>query len=1167
MTGRLPGDDETQADTAAPRPPRPSGEADRAAGPSPGTMIAGRYRIEAYLAAGGMGQVYRAYDVELGVPLALKTIRPEIAADPASLRRFKQEVLLARSVTHPNVCRIFDLQRDDATGASFLTMEFLAGETLASRISREGAFAPAETLPLVRQLADALDAAHRAGIVHRDFKSPNVMLVPGEGEARAVITDFGLAVTRDAAGTIAEGEGGGLVGTPAYMSPEQAGGGPVGPASDLYALGVVLFEMCTGRLPFRGATPLETARAHLAQPPPSPRSLAGVEESWERAILRLLSKAPAERFASAGEVVRALEGRSEDSAGIPSSLPPEQDAFVGRTAELAAIAAELERKGPDAGRLLTVLGPGGTGKTRLAQRYGWESLGHWPGGVWFCDLSEAKSVESIATAVGGSLKVPPARGDAIAQLGNAIAGRGRCLLILDNFEQLVGHAADTVGAWLERAAEARFLVTSRERLQLPRERTFALEPLDPLTQGVDLFEVRAQGHRPGFAVDAANRARVEAIVRELDGLPLALELAASRLRMLSLEQLGARLQDRFSLLAGGRKGRHATLRATLDWSWDLLEPWERSAMAQVSVFEGGFTLEAAEAVVDASAFAEAPPILDVIQSLVDKSWLRPRVVRSAPRFEMYVTVHEYARSKLGAEGPAAEARHGAFYARLGSAASLDSLDRHGGAQSRAALQQELDNLMAACRRAVKRGDGGVAVAGYAAAAAVLELRGPFEASVRLGREVIALSPAPEGQERALLALGAAERLAGRLDAARELYEAALRASRAAGDRKAEGEVLDRLGVILLDRGRTEEARELHEAALAIFREAGDRRLEGIVLGNLGVLLMRQGRMDEALDRCRAALEIFREVGHRRFEGVALINLGSFVGGQGRTEEEREHYEAALAVLREVGHRRGEAIVLGNLGTIHRAQGRMDEARGCFEAALAILREVGDRNSEGHWLGNLGALELEQGRMKEGRERLEAGLAIQREIGDPRGEGVLLDQLGHLDAVEGRLEQGRDRLESALARLREIGDVDNLGSALANLGDLCLREGRLEESRAHLEAALASYREVGNRCGEAIAARSLAELHRRLGDADAARAELHESVAMLRELNERFELGTALCALGELEGARDADAARAALAEAESIAAALGAGALSELGRRIETLRRALAREPGDVSAL
>ncbi|MFN8547178.1 MAG: serine/threonine-protein kinase [Candidatus Eisenbacteria bacterium] len=287
-----------------------------------GDLLAARYRIEQFIARGGMGEVYRAADLDLGVTIALKTIRGDLAGDQAELRSFKQEVLLARSISHPNVCRIFDLGRDGARDLSFLTMEYLEGETLAVRVRREGPLPEATRLALLKQLAEGLDSAHRAGIVHRDFKSANVMLVPSDDGERAVITDFGLAIALERSS--AEAARGSaprpqssespprhtphgandeletsyltgapaLVGTPAYMSPEQVTGESIGPASDLYALGVVLFEMTTGALPFHRATLLETARARLIEPAPRLAAHGVDDPRWETAIEKLLAREP-----------------------------------------------------------------------------------------------------------------------------------------------------------------------------------------------------------------------------------------------------------------------------------------------------------------------------------------------------------------------------------------------------------------------------------------------------------------------------------------------------------------------------------------------------------------------------------------------------------------------------------------------------------------------------------------------------------------------------------------------------------------------------------------------------------------------------------------------------------------------------------------------------------
>jgi Tol biopolymer transport system component len=301
----------------------------------PGMTLAGRYQVVRFLAEGGMGAVYEAEDLELGTRVALKLIRPELAGGAASPERLKREVLLARRVSHPNVCRLFDIGRHLPPGAAedaaveFITMELLAGEPLVDLLVRRGPLQPAEALPLVRQMVAALAAAHRAGVVHRDFKSANVLLVP-EPEARdredfprlrAVVTDFGLARSLEAVGADTDSTGGALgtvVGTPAYVAPEQITGEELTPAVDVYALGVVLFEMVTGHQPFTGADAAAVLLRRLREPAPSAAlHRPGLDPRWERAIARCLEREPRQRFESVEAVLAALEGR--ETAPIPAA--------------------------------------------------------------------------------------------------------------------------------------------------------------------------------------------------------------------------------------------------------------------------------------------------------------------------------------------------------------------------------------------------------------------------------------------------------------------------------------------------------------------------------------------------------------------------------------------------------------------------------------------------------------------------------------------------------------------------------------------------------------------------------------------------------------------------------------------------------------------------------
>jgi eukaryotic-like serine/threonine-protein kinase len=292
---------------------------------APGESLAGRFTVLRFIARGGMGAVYEANDVLLRTRVALKVLQGRIAENTETMERFRREVLLARRVSHPNVCRVYELyQATTGTGmpVHFLTMEFLDGETLSARLLRQGRMTTAEALPLVQQMCAGLTAAHAEGVIHRDFKSSNVLLVsksglsprtPGEG-TRVAITDFGIA--RALGKEELEGAGGltgdaGIVGTPEYMAPEQVTGGEVSQATDVYALGIVLYEMVTGRLPFTASTPLATASRRLNEPPPKPEaSVPGLDPRWSRAILRCLERDPRKRFGSAEDVAAALTGQS-----------------------------------------------------------------------------------------------------------------------------------------------------------------------------------------------------------------------------------------------------------------------------------------------------------------------------------------------------------------------------------------------------------------------------------------------------------------------------------------------------------------------------------------------------------------------------------------------------------------------------------------------------------------------------------------------------------------------------------------------------------------------------------------------------------------------------------------------------------------------------------------
>jgi len=753
------------------------------------------------------------------------------------------------------------------------------------------------------------------------------------------------------------------------------------------------------------------------------------------------------------------EGLRQDFPPLASltghGLPAERDVFVGRREALDALARRLD----DGARLVSIVGIGGTGKTRLVTRFAWAALGEFPGGAWFCDLAQSRSLDGIVHAVAQGLDIPLGNDDPIKQIGHAIAGRGRCLVILDNFEQVVQYARQTVGHWLGRAAHARFLVTTREVLSLPGEVVLDLPPLG-LADAAALFERRAEAAVPGFRPTADDRTAIESLVKLLDGLPLAVELAAARVRVTPPRRLLTRMRERFKLLTStsGRVDRQATLRAVLDWSWDLLSLPERAALAQISAFEGGFTLESVEGVVELPAGEDTPWTMDVVQSLVQKSLVRQS---TDLRFDLLVSVQEYAAEHLRTEGRypgsgpsawlAAESRHGSFFAGLDEKAAI------------ADGCADLDNYIVACRRAVARSDSITALLTLERAWEGLKLRGPYSvaadlaAAVRtiVGSEPVAaarvdgiagevllasdqlreahphfsasLAAAREAGERRLefrarLGLGRIELWAGHLEAARAQLESSLAIAHEVDDLLFESDVHTALGNLDRELGQREPARTHFGVALARARAAGDRRREGHVLGNLANSYFDEGNVEEARSRDEAALAVAREIGSKALEAISLCNLGVLHQGQGRLEEAIERFEAALALTRVLGNAGVEWLVLGNLAGVFESMGRFDRAREHLEDTLSIARHLGDRRKEGVSLTVLGQLHARQAKHDEARSYLDAGETVLRTASGPMkvSLGVLLCARAEIEHLAGVAAAAKAALAAAEAMAAETG---------------------------------------------------------------------------------------------------------------------------------------------------
>lgn len=652
-----------------------------------------------------------------------------------------------------------------------------------------------------------------------------------------------------------------------------------------------------------------------------------------------------------------VDGEWVPCRGLPGNVGPDADEFVGRSADLVALDREFNSKS----RLITIVGPGGVGKTRLARRFarGWR--GEFPGGVWFCDLSSARSREGVAYAVAQALEVPLGRRDPVEVLSAALDQRGPCLVLLDNFEQLVEWAPSTLGVWLQGAPRARFLVTSREVLGLRGERVHELLQLSS-TEAQHLYRQRVQAAGGSLAGDVEGLSR---LVELLDFLPLAIELAAARAAVLTPKQQLERIGERFRLLAtrGPHLDRHSTLRATIDWSWELLGASERQALAQLSVFEGGFDLAAAEAVLDVSAGESQCWSVDVLQRLVSKSLVR-RV--SPSRWTLLRSIQDYAAEMLRGSEAGCHTRHWRYFGHL--------------SESEAVKQRviDLENLVMACKRASSAG----AAAGDAAilqeaclvltnAWAGLRLAGLFGIGRELAHALLA-SPhlPPIGKAQALRVAGASAAALGDQVMALQLNEEALAEAHRAQDprlcaflsatladlavqmgqySRAETwaqsglqlagvasapriAALNALGGLALARSKPLEARDHYEMALKLAEAHHEERWAGGIHGSLGVTLIALGEAAAARPHLDAAIEISEAMGDRQWSNFARCNLGLLLQTVGAHEEAREQLLKVAKAAREMAQTRLLATTLCNLGVVELS---LDHAN----AAESVLREA------------------------------------------------------------------------------------------------------------------------------------------------------------------------------------------------------------------------------------
>jgi TolB-like protein/Tfp pilus assembly protein PilF len=926
----------------------------------PGLLLAERYRVLRFLAQGGMGEIYEVEDLQLGERVALKTVRATVARHPAALERFKREVQLARRVTHPNVCRLFEFGAHtgpDGNKVVFLTMELLSGETLLDKLHRELRLTPDQALPLVQQMVAALEAAHRAGVVHRDFKSANVVLVPRPGSpVRAVVTDFGLA-------QVAAGEGEtssnteGVSGTLDYMAPEQIAGNEPTQAVDVYALGMVMYEMLTGRRPFHDTD--HELKRRLTEPAPSPRVLLpGLDPAWERLIAGCLERNPANRFRDATEVARALPGR-------------ERERSRGRVLRLGAGVVVLALAAVAVYRV--AVGPRVEAPSPAPARRTFAVLP-------FKNLSGQSEMNWVATAVSEMLTSELAAGQRLRAIPGEDVARMRVELQVPETDAL---ARDTL-AKIQANLGADLVVSGSYLAGGPELR----------------LDVSVQNARAGETVATI----VETGTRE--ELPALVSRAGTQLR----QSLGVgELTD--AQIGALRASRPVSAEAARLYAAGLARLRAFDTLAGRDLLEKAVAAEPKYPLAHA-ALAEALSRLGYEETAREEARLAFEQGEGLPREDRLLVEARY--REIAREWAKAAEIHRTLLSLFPD--DLEHGLRLTQALNAAGRSQEAAQTLAALRTSAAPAAGDPRI--DLVEAEVAQSLGDF----RREREA-AQKAAAKGAARGARLLLARARVfqayaAGRLGLEPEAMAAATEAKAiysAAGDRGGAAWALNRIANVLYQQGELAKAEGCYREAEAVSDEIGYRGSLTSLLNNIAEIFFLQGQLERANDTLERARTYAKHSADPRTSIVVRLNMANVAAERGQYARAMEMYAQTLLDCRKLGEKSLEGSVLWHRAVASLHQGDLGAAQRSFADGLEILQRQGNARYAASALTGLGDVRRETGDAKGARQAHEQALALREQMGDKFGRAESRLALARLDLDEGRAE-------SAEAPLREVAAV-------------------------------------------------------------------------------------------------------------------------------------------------
>ncbi len=734
-----------------------------------------------------------------------------------------------------------------------------------------------------------------------------------------------------------------------------------------------------------------------------------------------------------------------------TNLPAQPTMVIGRDAEVAAVRDLLRRSDV---RLLTLSGPGGIGKTRLALEVAAELLDDFRDGVWFVSLAAIMDPNLVAASIAQALELQEANGQTFDERLIRSLHDKTLLLVLDNLEQVLG-ATPLIAALLREAAALKILVTSRSVLHLSGERIFTVPPLampdrtplpalERLTQydAVQLFIERAQAVKLDFAVTTANAPAIAEICARLDGVPLAIELAAARVNLFTPQALLARLTHRLTLLIGGARDlpdRQQTLRGTITWSYDLLGQPEQILFARLAVFAGGWTIEAAEAICDLSGEPDntSPPIaiLEGLSTLIDQSLLRQtNDLAGEPRFTMLETIREYALERLEeqGEGERLRRRHAAYYASL-----VDVAD------AQLQLDAEIDNLRAALTwlQASKTApELGLQLAG--SLASYWLWRGYYtEGRAWLTSMLGQTGQASVARGRALREAGMLAWFQGDFGAAVTLLEQSLALCQQLEDQVGIAWALRGLAVAVADQNDITGAEALFAESLALFRALGYVTGTAWALAGWGSVATRQDDLDRASSLLSEGLVLFRELNDRQGMALTLSFLGYIATRYHNLEEAEVLLTESLTLSQALGYQSNSAWALASLGEVAREQHDIERASALMTESLAIFRELDERRGLSIMSASLGRLAYDQGAYERATALLTESLAVCRELGERHAIPRLLRDLGAALQAHGDAARAAAAFSESLMLAQSLDDEHGIVASLEHLAQIAVQAGQ------------------------------------------------------------------------------------------------------------------------------